>query len=358
MRAITRLTGCRIVAMVAATMLAVTACSASDTDPLPTGPPRTSSSPPAKPAPPDQNLRDTAKAMIYSDGIAYVLSETAAQMICGTLSAAEWSDAFGGVVGRVVYGGVDATCVVATGTVTVTLQMTVRDLDAEGERIHGRRVKVDTASASGRVAAASAAVVPLGEQDVPAQQRVGADPVLHLLATMTDMDQPPPDLPALLRRLLTVLLPRLTPTGPATPVYDAGKLAYNPTDRPAGVPIYDLPQTVQSLVLCTVVLREAGIKAQPASGVLVNSVGECSIDRPRAFAKVDRFLHPVPESSPFKLAGRAAEERADIGIVINLLTTPTKYDRIEYLTVRLNNYTQGEPLRTWAEKVAPALLTG
>lgn len=317
----------------------------------------TSSSPtrPAKPTPADRNLRDVTKAMIYGDGIAHVLPETAAQMICGALSPAEWHRTVGGDVGRTVYGGVGAKCVVSTGASSIELQMTVEALGAEGERIAGRRVKVDDSSSSKRVAAASAAVVPLGEQDIPAQQRVGAEPVLHLLARMIDMYQPAPDLPALLRHLLAMLLPRLNPaSGPATPVYDAaGKLTYIPAESVAGVAIYDLPQTVQSLVLCTIVLQETGIRPQSA-GIFVNSVSECNISKPRIFAKVDQFLPPLRQQ--FSIAGLPAQEVPNVGIVIDLLTMPAEYDRIEHLALRLTNYKPSAQLRAWVEMVAPRLL--
>jgi hypothetical protein len=352
----TRHPGLALALLAFALALVSTACTDSGPGTQPTN---TSSSrtPPAKPAPPDQNLRDVTKAMIYSDGIAYVLPETAAQLLCGALSPAEWRQIIGTDVGRTVYGGAGAKCVVSTGALVIDLQTTVEALGGEGERIAGRRVKVDDSSSSKRVAAASAAVVALGELDIPAQQRVGAEPVLHLVARMTDVDRDAPDLPALLHQLLAVLLPRLIPTGPATPVYDAaGKLAYTPTEPVAGLPIYDLPRTVQSLVLCTVVLRETRIKAQSAS-ILVNSVGECNISTLHIFAAVTQFLPPVAESSPYKIAGRPAEEIPDIGIVINLLSIPTEYERTEHLTLRLNNYAPAAQLRGWAEKVAQQILS-
>jgi hypothetical protein len=311
----------------------------------------------AKPAPPDQNVRDVRQAMIYSDGIAHVLEETAAQMICDALSPAEWHQVLGVGVGRTVYGGVSAKCVVSTGALAIELQTVVEALGSSGERIAGRRVRVDDSSGSNRVAAASAAVVPLGEQNIPAQQRVGARPVLHLLARTTDNDQPAPDLLALLRRLLAALLPRLTPTGPATPVQDAaGVLAYTSTDPVAGVAIYDLPRPVQSLVLCTAMLRQTGLTAQSV-GVSVNAVSECGTSRPPLFAKVDQFLDPAPESSPYRIAGRPAEERAGIGIVINLLSMSAEHDRTQHLTLRLTNHASSAQLRSWAEKVATAVLT-
>lgn len=340
-------------------LAAVSAC----TPPATTAPPPTTSSPstaaPSKPAPPaDQHLRNVTRAMIYSDGIAHVLDETAAQMICGALTPTEWHQILGADVGRLVYGGVGAKCVISTGALVVDLERTVETLGTAGELIAGRRVEVDGSLSSRQVAAASAALVPLGEQDVPAQQRVGARPVLHVLArTATGIDQDPADLPAQLRRLLAALLPKLTPTGPATPVYDdAGKLAYTPTEPVPGVPIYDLPQTVQALLLCTVVLRDAGIQPRPTD-VFVNSVAECSVDRLRIFAKVDQFIDPAPETSPYKVAGRPAEERADIGVVINLLTMPARYDRTEHLTLRLTNHAPPARLRAWAERVAARLLT-
>lgn len=239
----------------------------------------------------------------------------------------------------------------------VDLERTVHTLGTAGELIAGRRVEVDGSSSSGHVAAASAALVSLGEQDIAEQQRVGARPVLRLLARTTGIDQNPPDLPALLRRLLAALLPKLTPAGPATPVYDdAGKLTYTPTEPIPGVPIYDLPQTVQALVLCTAVLHEAGIRPQPGD-VFVNSVAECGVDRLRIFAKVDQFLDPVAESSPYNVAGRPAEERTDVGVVINLLTMPAEYDRTKHLTLRLTNHAPPARLRAWAEKVAARVLT-
>lgn len=165
MRATTSAAGRRFVALLAVAALAATACGDTGADTRPTGPPSSSTTRPVEPAPPDQNLRDVGKAMIYSDGIAQVLPETAAQMICGALSPAEWAGIFGGTVGRTVNGGLDATCVVATGALSVELAMIDGSLGAEGERIHGRRVKVDDTAASRRVGVASAAVVPAGEQD-------------------------------------------------------------------------------------------------------------------------------------------------------------------------------------------------
>jgi len=238
---------------------------------------------------------------------------------------------------------------------------TVEGLGAEGERVAGRRVTIEPSSASGRVSAADAALVPLAEQDVPAQQRVGAEPVLHLVARTTDLDQPdlPPDLlPGLLRRVLASLLPKLTPDGaPATPVEVGGKLAFTAIQPVPGVPIYDLPQTVQSLVLCTVIPQVTGIKP-PQAAIFVDSVSDCVISQPvRIFAKIDRFLPPVREQ--FKIAGHPAQEVTDhdIGIVIDLVAIPNKYgSEPRHLALRLQNYEPAAQLRAWAEKIATQLL--
>lgn len=349
----------RLAAFLAAVALVGAACTTDHPGAQPTTTTSMSTTRSSKPAPPDKNLRNVARAVIYRDGIAYVLPETAAQMICGTLSPAEWRTVLGSDVGRAVYGDVDATCRVSTGSVTIDMTRTVQALDAEGERIADRRVTIEPSSASGRVAAAQAALVPLAEQDIPAQQRVGAEPVLHLLAQTTiDLDQadPAPDLlPGLLRQVLATLLPRLTPDGPATPVEVSGKLAFTATEPVAGVAIYDLPQTVQSLVLCTVVPRESGIKP-PVGGIFVDSVSECQISKPvRIFTKVDRLLPAVQEQ--FTVAGHPAQEMADVGIVIDLLTMPNEYGtEARHLTLRLQNYRSSAQLRAWAEKVAPPLL--
>jgi hypothetical protein len=348
----------RIAAVLAVASLVGTACTNDRNGAQPTTTTGTSTTRSPKPAPPDRNLRNVARAAIYSDGIAYVLPETAAQMICGALSPAEWRTVLGSDVGRAVYGDVDAKCRLSAGSVTIDMTRTVQVLGAVGERIADRRVSIEPSSASGRVAAAQAALVPLAEQDIPAQQRVGAEPVLRLLAQTTDLEQAdlaPDLLPGLLRRVLAALLPRLAPDGPATPVEAAGRLTFTATELVAGVPIYDLPQTVQSLVLCTVVPRESGIKP-PVGGIFVDSVSECQISKPaRIFTKVDRFLPAVREQ--FTIAGHPAQEIAEVGIVIDPLTMPNEYGtEARHLTIRLQNYRSSAQLRAWAEKVAPPLL--
>lgn len=61
-----------------------------------------------------------------------------------------------------------------------------------------------------------------------------------------------------------MLLPRLTFNGPPTPVYDdAGTLSFTPTEPIPQVLLVDLPSTVQSLVLCTAVLKTLNRKAAP-----------------------------------------------------------------------------------------------
>jgi hypothetical protein len=349
----------RLAAVLAAAALVSAACTSDPTGSQLTTTTSASTTRSSKPAPPDTNLRNVARAAIYGDGIAYVLPETAAQMICGALSPAEWRTVLGSDVGRAVYGDVDAKCRLSSGSVTIDMTGTVQALGAVGERIADRRVTIEPSSASGRVAAAQAALVPLAEQDIPAQQRVGAEPVLHLLAQTTiDLEQAdaaPDLLPGLLRRVLAALLPRLTPHGPATPVEAAGTLTFTATEPVAGVPIYDLPQTVQSLVLCTVVPRESGIKPS-VGGIFVDSVSECQIGKPaRIFTKVDRFLPAVQEQ--FTIAGHPAQEIADVGIVIDLLTMPNEYGtEARHLTLRLQNYRSSAQLRAWAGKVAPPLL--
>jgi hypothetical protein len=155
----------RIAAVLAVASLVGTACTNDRNGAQPTTTTGTSTTRSPKPAPPDRNLRNVARAAIYSDGIAYVLPETAAQMICGALSPAEWRTVLGSDVGRAVYGDVDAKCRLSAGSVTIDMTRTVQVLGAVGERIADRRVSIEPSSASGRVAAAQAALVPLAEQD-------------------------------------------------------------------------------------------------------------------------------------------------------------------------------------------------
>lgn len=308
---------------------------------------------PPRPTPPDNGLRPVR--LVYGDGIAHVLPETAAQMICGALPKAAWREAMGGDVGRTVSGSAaEGKCVVTSGSLEVELQMTQFDVDsilAEDESIAGRTVRLRP-TPSPRVASAAAAVVPLGEQDVPTQQRIVAYPVLYVNARVEHLDTGP-DLIALLRRLLAALLPKLTTNGPPTPTeVIPQRLTYTPTEPVAGVALYDLPRTVQSLVLCTAVLKVSSIAPQ-ADNLLVNAVGECSISRPSILAKIDPFANPV--ESQFTVAGHPAQI-SSLGVEIDLLTMTTEYDRTTHVALRLNrHYSDPAQLRPWAEKVATQL---
>lgn len=308
---------------------------------------------PPRPTPPDKGLRPVRP--VYGDGIAHVLPETAAQMICGALSKAEWREAMGGDVGRTVYGSAaEGKCMVTSGSLVVELQMTQFDIDsilADDESIAGRTVRLRPTS-SPRIASASAAVLPLGEQDVPTQQRVIAYPVLYVNARVEHLDTSP-DLIALLRRLLAALLPKLTTNGPPTPTkVIPQRLTYTPTEPVAGVALHDLPRTVQSLVLCTAVLKVSGIAPQP-DDLLVNAVGECSISRPSIFAKIDPFANPV--ANQFSIAGHPAHI-SSLGVEIELLSMTTEYDRTTHVALRLTRrYSNPAQLRPWAEKVATQL---
>lgn len=346
-----RRTTCYLAALLAA-VLASAACTYSHPATPQNAAPSSRTSSAATPAPPDQNLRDVTKAVLYHDGIAHVLPETSAQMICGALTPAEWSQTLGGPVGRTVFGGVDASCVVDTGSLSVHLRMVVDDLGTHGERINGRRVNIGPRNAS-------AAVVAAGEQDIPAQQRISAQPVLYVQTRLPALQEPIQDLPVLLRRLLTVLLPRLARAGkPATPVTDAaGTLVYTPADPVAGVAIHDVPRTVQSRVLCTAVLRVSGITPTVAD-ILVNAVGECVIYKYRIVAKIDQFEPPIGASSPYTVAGYPAFEHPGTSIVINLLTTRPEYGSARAITLRLERDLPRVELRQWAEKVAQAVLIG
>lgn len=358
MPATIRLAGRRVAAVLAAVGLAAAACTDSDPTAQPTTAPSSSITRPAQPAPPDQNLRDVTKAMLYSDGIAYTLPETAAQMICGALTPNEWSDVLGSTVGRTVFGGVDASCVIDTGILSVQLKMVIDYVGTNAERINGRAVKVDPSPFKER-AYASAAVVSVGELQTQEQQRFGAEPVLRLSAKMAALHDATQDLNAMVRRLISLLVPRLAPADkPPTPLPDArGILTYIPTEPVAGVKIHDLPRPVQSHVLCTAVLRVTGIKLSQTAAK-VNSVGECYIPRLQISAEVDPFEPPIGESSPYKVAGRPAFEQLGTGILINLLTAQSEYSRPASVTLRLERTLPSSELRTWAEKVANALLVG
>lgn len=313
----------------------------------------TSRTPP--PTPPDEGLRPVK--IPYGDGIAFVLHETAAQVLCQALSATEWKDAMGGEVGRRVdASSVDGTCVLISGWLEVSLSLRVLDLASVGpevERIAGRSVRLDV-NPSGSSAYAGAAVVPLGEQNVPAQQRVLAHPVLYVSAQMKGLETNP-HLGELVRRLLGAVLPKLTHEGPPTPAYDgAGDLPYTPTEPIPGVQLADLPPTVQSLVLCTAALKELKRKPNPEK-VLLNAVGECQISGPEGiFIEVDRFGGPVPNG--FTIANHRAYVGGR-GVEIHLLDMKSRNSRTYYLTLRLNRKDLDlDAKRAWAEKVAAPLL--
>ncbi|HCT81735.1 MAG TPA: hypothetical protein DGT23_35180 [Micromonosporaceae bacterium] len=340
--------------LVALTM--ATACTATE----PAAPPTTSSTPvmrPPRPTPPDTGLRTVR--MAYGDGIAFVLPETAAQAICGALSAAEWREVVGAQVGRRVNASAaDGTCVVVSGWLVIELTMSdfaIDSIGSEDETIAGRRVRFRPAARGGGSVAAAAAVVPIGEQDLPAQQRVNADPVLYVHARMEGLEDHP-DLDGLVRRMLATLLPRLTHDVPPTPVNDAaGHLAYTPTEPVAGVALADLPRTVQSLVLCTSVLKTGRRPPKPGQ-ISVNSVGECYISGPdRTFAAVDRFAGPV--AVEFTIAGHSAHVGSR-GVEIELLRMTTESGRTGYVVLRLDRHDlDPNQLRAWAEQVATPLLT-
>ncbi|MGH3759357.1 hypothetical protein [Actinophytocola sp.] len=112
------------------------------TDPSRTSEATTAAPPP--PTPPDKGPRPVT--MPFGDGIGYVRPETAAQAICQAIPAQRWWELHGGPVGRTVENQVDdATCVVASGALSVRLAM------AQGHRGHrapARRPSPVTRSAS------------------------------------------------------------------------------------------------------------------------------------------------------------------------------------------------------------------
>ncbi len=172
----------------------------------------------------------------YRDGIGSVWPETAAQTICQALTAEQWGTALGGGVRRSVTGEFprSARCEITTGTVTLTLYMTDRQVTGATETIAGHPAQFVVRN-PGTLAEATVELVP----DAPR------------LALSAVIDGDSGTLDDVLRRVVGEVVPNLLPDGPAIPVPDyAGRLAYPPAAPVPAVPPEDLPVSAQALALC------------------------------------------------------------------------------------------------------------
>nr|CEL22662.1 hypothetical protein [Kibdelosporangium sp. MJ126-NF4]CTQ89803.1 hypothetical protein [Kibdelosporangium sp. MJ126-NF4] len=235
-----------------------------------------------QPPAPDRGLRDVSKAIRYKDGIAYVLDETAMQMVCGALSATEWAG--------------------------------VRDDGAP------------------------------------------------LLTTWVSVEQERdrlPDMPDRIRRLFTMVLPRLTPADkPAAPFTDAvdNSIEYAATEPVAGVPLHDLPQPMQSQILCTAAIQAMGAAVKPED-ISVFGTATCLLLDSGVSVSLDTKGSAVPDASPDRIGSRVAQVLPSGEVLVNVLKSEKTRGTDGDLKLRFKPMSKPIDLRPVAEKVVARVLS-
>lgn len=310
----------------------------------------TSTTSTTQPVPPDSGLRPVENR--YGDGIAYVLGETAAQIICQALTPQEWSDILGGDVGRTIEPFGD--CIVTSSTVTIELSMSTavgsnRD-GVDEETIAGHPAWVWIAG--DRAAEGVVGLLPFVEGDTSPRYL----PSLYVQATPIAHGSHD-DLGGLVRAVSATLAPKLLHDGPKTPRWEEERLTvpYVRTEPVPGTALYDLPPTVQGLVLCTVMadLQAAEIRD---SDLLVLGTGSCALpDAPRPYGWVMESSDAAGDGD-LTVAGFPAGFTS-LGIAIDLRTLPAISPNGEDRYIRLLLRSDADPaeLRVWAEKVVGSL---
>jgi hypothetical protein len=141
----------------------------------------------------------------YRDGLVYTLPETSAKALCHALSLQEWHSLLGTEAARTIEIDHGFSCVVASGSRTISMSMVSTEpsappRDRETERIGGYPAWTEHHEA----------VIDL----VDGPDTTWAKPYLHVTVAAEPGDYDQRDL---LRRLVTTLLTKLTHDGPATP---------------------------------------------------------------------------------------------------------------------------------------------
>lgn len=267
----------------------------------------------------------------YRDGIGSVWPETAAQTICQALTAEQWGTALGGVVRRSVTGELplNARCEITTGTVTLTLYMTDRQVTGATETIAGHPAQFVIRN-PGTLAEATVEVVP----DAPRPA----------LSAVIDGDSDTLD--DVLRRAVGEVVPNLMPDGPAIPVPDyAGRLAYPPATPVPAVPPEDLPVSAQALALCAALTAHTD-PAPPANAVRAtvdNGAATCQWREPEF---VWATLVPGTTETSTEIDGRPAQ-LTDGGVTVALAGRGM---------LILRRSADAATLRAWAEQVVGQLV--
>lgn len=257
-------------------------------------PPRSYAPTTTREVPKDTNLRPVT--MTYRDGLVYTAGETSAQALCHALSAQEWRAMLGGAVGRTIQ--YYDECVADTGSLYVQMSMELDEPD-----VQPRDREPETISGYPAWTEPDGVLVTLDA----APKSIWARPYLYIEAAG-------PDQRDLLRRLASTLLDRLAHNGPPTPVADSQDiLAFTETKPVPGTRLFDLPEPVQALVLCTAMLRTGAPDV-----TYVDMAGQCSADDRRA-AITD---HSQAESAGFTIANHPATFVHGGGITIDLVELP------------------------------------
>jgi hypothetical protein len=278
----------RVAASVLVLAVGVAACAAPHETPRPT----TTTS--ARPVIEDQHLR--AVRMSTGRALTHVQPDTASQVLCQVLERAEWEQVLGGRVGRAPLELPNAGCLVTTeqGDVRLQLREMERALDAE-------------TTVAGRPAVAY--------PDRPGGR------VLYVLA-LTDEAASPSALRTLeveatddvAHEVLDAVVPLLAKEGDALPaIDDRGDVEYVVTPLTGGRQFGDLPQPVQGLQLCTVLLEGEDFRIA-ATDVGVAASGACvlTIAGGRLSVEITSARRRTMVDS---VGGRPAEVRGDRVVV-------------------------------------------
>ncbi|MFD2417390.1 hypothetical protein [Amycolatopsis pigmentata] len=251
------------------------------------------------------------------------------QVLCQALPPERWNQILGGAALREVRG---QSCHVVTATLEISLTL---------DRTVGTLNPTRTADIAGHPGQleflAPKANARLGVRLVGAAANDEIRPYLlaNLTATAADPRNPPDTLITTVAR--EVVAATMAPGPPLPPVGPGGAIPPRKADPVHGHGIVDSPWPMISWQLCTSLSRELGGTPKPEFG------GRCTVGGVRA-AYTDTVS---PRVYPGTLAGRPALITDDL-VAIKLTD-----DSAQELT-----FSGGGSLRTLAEKVAPALVSG
>lgn len=277
--------------MVAVLAVVLAACSSPDEGPEPTA---TTS---ATPVVADEGLRPVR--MTSGRALTYVHPDTASQILCQVLDKGEWERLLDGAVGRAPLDAPQAGCrfTTARGRLVVQLREAARAFEAD-TTIAGR--PATTKDVSGGQVVSVVALTDDGP--VPGGQHLP----LRILEVTADG--------AVVTRVLTEIVPLLVKDGEPLPaIDDSGEIPYATTPLTRGGQFLDLPQPVQALQLCTVLL-EGGDFRVPATEVSVYDTGSCWLMTAQGKITVEA-TQAVGDTYADTVAGRPADVVADLSSV-------------------------------------------